>query len=693
MPTKQIPMVAPDGTPGMVDSESAQDAVSQGYRPGLHVTAPNGDRGIVKFTDLKEAMTQGYKPALADNSATPQPGDPSLDQPKGFMQSITAPIPMMARGLYHSVADAPRDAGEAAIAGTTPQSGMVARALGRIGLAGYRNLIAPSIDAETAAEASVKAGHPWQALGQAAQGLPLVGGLFSAGAQAVNQFQNGDKSGALGTVIGNALPAYALGRLMKGEAPALKSALSPDEISARGVTKAVNPTTAAWPDYLRSAQSQIGNVQDYAARNGIAINNAADLSKVAGLAKDAAKAHYEENMLGPNADVQQPVTEGRYAGTSQSLRTINDRIGDINNEMRSAFRKPTPGQTMGALSGPSDEELLAEHGHLADILHNSLGDLTGLDPRDIAGTRTRIGQLGTLQGETQGAANMITSTAGRQEVGAGGNFPTSKAAILDRLISKIPGFDVESIAGKKLRDALSASTIQPSQLLDTYPGVNAPMSDAPAVTAYQQEAARRGAISNNGLADAQVQSQQARGVTKALRDAQAMEAKRKALLTPNSYPRSFGSTGTGLARYLALSGEDLTNEGPRNLNSDAPAENQGHINQESQSSPPPSSRIGVGVADQLALPASTGGMTPTQVPRTAYPELNADAARMRVEPTRFASHEGPSSAVRTVNPEGGVSGALNRLLLNAPDITGTTVNPTDYDLVRAIQQMRKRRAQ
>ncbi|CAN5950535.1 unnamed protein product [Sphagnum jensenii] len=53
-------MLAPDGTPGLVDNESAQTAADKGYTPGHILRAPDGTRGVVSMHDLGTALSKGY---------------------------------------------------------------------------------------------------------------------------------------------------------------------------------------------------------------------------------------------------------------------------------------------------------------------------------------------------------------------------------------------------------------------------------------------------------------------------------------------------------------------------------------------------------------------------------------------------------------------------------------------------------
>jgi hypothetical protein len=55
-----VPMLAPDGTPGLADPASAQDLANKGYKPGALLRAPDGTQGVAKFEDTKRLRSQGY---------------------------------------------------------------------------------------------------------------------------------------------------------------------------------------------------------------------------------------------------------------------------------------------------------------------------------------------------------------------------------------------------------------------------------------------------------------------------------------------------------------------------------------------------------------------------------------------------------------------------------------------------------
>jgi hypothetical protein len=227
------------------------------------------------------------------------------------------------------------------------------------------------------------------------------------------------------------------------------------ERSAVSVTKAVNPQGTAFRGYRQAVADQGVNVLDYAKRNNLPITDARDFGKVAQLAADETQNHYNSNVLGPHADTQVPLNGVQSdLGQNASLGQVNERVNNINQDLRAGQRKATPGQTASALSGDDIRALQAEHSGLADILHRSLGDLNQMDPRDVAALRVRGGQMRTLAGETEGAADSLSGTAGKAEVGAGPGLPTSAHGALQEILSKLPGMAPEAIAARNVRSSL-----------------------------------------------------------------------------------------------------------------------------------------------------------------------------------------------------------------------------------------------
>ena len=468
MPQKNtVTILAPDGTPGDIPAENVPQALAAGGKIGVHVYDPNGNPGYVAHDVLGDALKAGatYAPPSKSTPAYQQ-------QPQGFAQNLVAPIPQMAAGLYHNLVDSPRTPEEAAIKGAptgdTSIGGRLMGALGQIGLGGYRTLIAPTVDAARR--------------GDLVGSIPIAGPIAEAGANRIAQGMQGDVSGAIGGGIGDILAGGIAGRLIGGPGPAPAGALSPTERAAINVSKYIQPETAGAAPLTEALSKQGINVIDYARRNKIPITDARDLGKVAGLAADETYAPYNQMLdeTGHNI-VQTP-------NGSMSLKDIDTRINDISGDLRSGFRKGPAGQQV-ALGGEDVRLLRGESSNLADILHQSLGDLNNIQPQDVADIRQRGGQLRTIQNEVNSAATNLTGRSGAREMGSGAGLPMSKVALLDRLTSMIPGQSLESISGRKLVGALRGleSTGEPTTPASPLPA-NYPPSAADAVNVRAQQA-------------------------------------------------------------------------------------------------------------------------------------------------------------------------------------------------------------
>lgn len=449
--TPNVTMIAPDGSIGDVPSTNVNAAMAAGGKLGIHVYAPDGTPGYVPHDRLGDALKAGatYSPAATQ----------SQNDPKGFTQSLLNSSPAgMVRGLVGSFVQGPQNPQEAAIKGTTPDSGIVARTLGQIGLGGYRNLIAPSIASGKAAIQDAQSPNLSDRLASGSEALsavPIVGQGINAGKSVLQQYLSGDKAGALGSAIGNVGTA-GMTAALGGEAlkPQTTGTLSPLERASVAVTKAVNPQGMAFRGYRQAIADQGVNVLDFAKQNGLPITDARDFGKAASLAAKETQDHYTNNVLGPH--VNTPVDLSGVStdlGDSATLGDVNQRVNNITQDLRAGQRKATPGQTASALSGDDIRGLQTEQGGLTDILHRSLGDLNQMHPLDISNLRQRAGQMRTIAGETEGASDALSGSSGKAEVGAGSGLPTSSKGAIDSILSKLQG-GPETIASRNVLNAL-----------------------------------------------------------------------------------------------------------------------------------------------------------------------------------------------------------------------------------------------
>lgn len=408
MPTKQIPMVSPDGIPGMVDVEHQQAAADKGYRPGVVMYSPQGEKGVVRFDGLKEALGKGYQ-SEAQYSGTPAPYTPAdqnqaglVSTPLRFAKGVGESILGAGKGIYHAVADAPRSAEEAA----------GEQDWGRLGTVISRMAIDPTLNNVRQAGQAYRAGDSIGVLGNALAAITPGGSAAAAiGSDLGNQVGSGDYAGAAGSVAGNAALGYLGGKVAgRVMAPDLASPVSPVETAARGVAKAINPAKGM-QNLIEAIQTHGGDVTDFARRNGLEVKGALDYSKVARSAGDEAHAQYRQ-ILDPSAGniTRVPTNYGGNTTVNPAnpsfphatLADINDRLGAINDLKAAAFDNPL---AQGTMTATEKAGLDAEHASLADALHNELAKATGASPDYIAQLRQKVGKLNTIADKTNAAVN------------------------------------------------------------------------------------------------------------------------------------------------------------------------------------------------------------------------------------------------------------------------------------------------
>jgi hypothetical protein len=431
MPSKQIPMVAPDGTPGMVDAESAQQAADMGYRPGMHMIAPDGTPGVVKFTDLKDALGSGYKPANYTDPSTTTPDS------RTFMQSAAD-----ATGIPAALSQNPIK--------TLMQIGSgIVKEPGRIASEVSQGWNSPTVGG---------------AIDHALYATPFVGAGLKAADQ---QYNGGNVSGSLGTVLGTLAPIAAGEGVaaMRGGAP--PSPVSAAELSARKITQAINPAQG-FQSVVDAMQAHGGDVVDYAKRNNIGITGKLDYSKAARGAADETLAQYRQ-VLDPHAGVTVPVSEnyqgalarnpGQGVGRYANLGDINTRIGDINDLIRAADNAKTDGAAMTARERLG---LDAEHAELTGKLHQGLADAVGTTPDNIAALRQKFGKLYTLADATNAATNKVAGTEAAIDQGTRVGHPTVAGVALEA-INRLRG-GPQAISDRALVSAVRKSPIQPTNV-------------------------------------------------------------------------------------------------------------------------------------------------------------------------------------------------------------------------------------
>lgn len=223
------------------------------------------------------------------------------------------------------------------------------------------------------------------------------------------------------------------------------------DVAAQELVKAMVPDKSAIPN-IKSAAPELPDVLASAKAKGTVLNGKLDVAKAAADRASEIQAHYEDAILKPNqGDIQTAPDNynGETTGKGRAtLGQINDRVNDINSELKSNFRKQLASQTTEA--NASDADLNAEKRGLTDILHNRLAELTGLKPGDIADVRQRAGKLRSLSQEIGASANNDTLAEGR---GNSTGSPVSLRNPFESAINKIGGGQ-EVIGNRIFKNAL-----------------------------------------------------------------------------------------------------------------------------------------------------------------------------------------------------------------------------------------------
>lgn len=261
--------------------------------------------------------------------------------------------------------------------------------------------------------------------------------------------------------------------------------LTPEEAATQSLVKGTVPELAA-VQRIKGAASELPDALAYAERTGQPINGKLDTAKALRGRAAEIQTHYTEKLMRPHSGKFKTVPEeynGEMSGNGKNQATIgqiNDRVDAINRELKSNFRKKLKSQTTEA--NASDADLNAEKGKLTKILHESLADMNGLQPEDIASVRQRAGKLRSLAEETELSADRDTVSAGRSAMGASGVPAPTKTGILQNGYEFFKG-GPEVIGNRNFQGSLKGFEAKEAPLPQ-------PVLPDPATTATTPEAAR-----------------------------------------------------------------------------------------------------------------------------------------------------------------------------------------------------------
>lgn len=424
MADQMVTVLDPNGNPGDVPAANVPAALAAGGKLGIHVYAPDGTPGYVPHDKLGDALKAGatYAPAsqTQDSPSLLAPGQESgaVSRVGEFLRgAIAAPV----TSLLHPI-NSIASMGSQAMTGSTPYG---------------TPFIAPTGNkTRDEANQNMIQNNQNQVLNQTNDAIMNHPAYTAGGA------------------ISMALLGKGLGSLAEGT----PTNITPEYGAARSIAKAVLPKDAEFNSYVDALQKEKGNVEQYAAQNGLTTRTPLDMSVAAGKSADALGDFYRSNILGPNADQQVPVpprfdqvgsqapSGSRYA----SLGDIDKRIGELNDIIRPARLNATQGATATDLNNLRD--VVAEHDALVNILHNKLGAATNLDPSVIAGVRQSLGARNQLADQTLAGANRTTLQEGRIDRGVSTVKTPSVGGLVLDAINKLRG-GPEAIANRVYRNA------------------------------------------------------------------------------------------------------------------------------------------------------------------------------------------------------------------------------------------------
>ena len=294
-----------------------------------------------------------------------------------------------------------------------------------------------------------KPGSIYSEMGESAVQNPL-----ETGEQLVGQMAGGEAMGAAGRGI-----ARLTDPLRDYRSPAI----STSEAIGRRTADILHPNPAAYRGMSSGIAENAPYIKDFAASTGNTFKTPLDFSKAATGAGQEASNFFKEHLIDPNAEL--PTQNGTVA-------EVHQRLGEINDQLRPAYRQRTGGQEMTALER---KNLEAERDQLNDTLYNTLSERSGLPVEQIQAINRRGASLQNIGDEADAAQSM-------RRAGFSGYTPQGlpmPMTGLDRamkVVNYLRGGD-EAVAGRKLGRVMS-KVEEPAQ----------PLPDPAAIANYRQMA-------------------------------------------------------------------------------------------------------------------------------------------------------------------------------------------------------------
>lgn len=307
----------------------------------------------------------------------------------------------------------------------------VVRGVGNIGAGGLGVLLRPVATAEGMGHALM---HPLDTASE-----------FADQAMA-HPLETAESALGQGAVMGGA--GKAVGKLAKIPGQFRPTSdpniVPPVEQASRNLANVINTSPNRAPNFIEAAPHEVPNALDYAMRTKNPLNTQLEFHKAMEGSAQEALGHYQDNILGPNANEQIPAPQG-FGGRSMpagentmnratTLKDLNDRVVQLNKELNKPHAHLNESDTRAALASRADLEAEAK----ADTatLHNELAQRTGLKPEDIANLRQRAGRAYSMANDVDAAV----TNRGLQEGKSTGSMPyPTTGGVLVKAFEKMRG--------------------------------------------------------------------------------------------------------------------------------------------------------------------------------------------------------------------------------------------------------------
>jgi hypothetical protein len=234
--------------------------------------------------------------------------------------------------------------------------------------------------------------------------------------------------------------------------------VSPIEVQAEGIAKAILPPGGIRPELLKSIRNEAPHVVDYARRTNNPMNTMAEVEKASrGLAEEG-KAHYYNEIFPNAASSNVDLPKGLPTDlVNPTVAELDSRIGDLNAELTNLEKARSQGQIVDELrKSAAQKELRA----LRPYLYRALHEVTGIPETQIQFLREGYGGAYNLADQIEMARNARMTRAGSASQGGATGIPGSKTGLLESGLKKIRGGE-EAIADRQIAGRIKQVNPEP----------------------------------------------------------------------------------------------------------------------------------------------------------------------------------------------------------------------------------------